>query len=321
MLPEIPGGGFGYDKIALMRLPVCVAGFGGFLRFHPVAGGLGLGVDQHLPLQLLFPLQLGFQRFQFAASLPHFRIGGVYGRFQLLRGSKSVFLIHIQCLCRLFQIVYLCPMLVAFSLALGSLGGYVHKPLHTVLFGGGYLGSGGLQTVFYGARDGGRFGCSGGVLFQKRKNGGAVKIVAQLPGGNGLCPVRREVGKPPPALLDGHALPQQQRGKLVKAGSGEKGFAYGPPQLFLVRFKLGLPGCDTLRKHGGVLFVQHGLSLFLRPILSFCDAVLAAVQEVNLVNPLPVAHLHDFGFEVAQGSIGTEVLAPGFRVGWPVHVG
>ena len=59
----------------------------------------------------------------------------------------------------------------------------------------------------------------------------------------------------------------------------------------------------------------------LRRVLSFCDAVLAAVQEVNLVNPLPVAHLHDFGFEVAQGSIGTAVLAPGFRVGWPVHVG
>ena len=120
MLPEIPGGGFGYDKIALMRLPVCVAGIGGFLRFQPVTGGLGLGVGQHLPLQLLFPLQLGFQRFQFAAGLPHFRICDVYGRFQLLRGSKAVFLIHIQRLCRLFQIVYLCPMLVAFALALGS---------------------------------------------------------------------------------------------------------------------------------------------------------------------------------------------------------
>ena len=40
-----------------------------------------------------------------------------------------------------------------------------------------------------------------------------------------------------------------------------------------------------------------------------------------MVKPLPVAHLHDFGFEVAQGSVGTAVLAPGFRVGWPVHVG
>ena len=36
---------------------------------------------------------------------------------------------------------------------------------------------------------------------------------------------------------------------------------------------------------------------------------------------LPVAHLHNFGFEVAQGRVGTAVLATGFRVGWPVHVG
>ena len=55
--------------------------------------------------------------------------------------------------------------------------------------------------------------------------------------------------------------------------------------------------------------------------LSVCDAVLAAVQEVDLIKPLPVAHLHDFGLEVAQGRVGTAVLAPGFRVGWPVHVG
>ena len=37
-------------------------------------------------------------------------------------------------------------------------------------------------------------------------------------------------------------------------------------------------------------------------------AVLAAVQEVDLVKPLPVAHLHDFGFEVSQCSVGTSVL-------------
>ncbi|SER26115.1 hypothetical protein SAMN04487884_103207 [Butyrivibrio fibrisolvens] len=171
-----------------------------------------------------------------------------------------------------------------------------------------------------------RYGCglfygSGSILLQNGKDGGAVKIVAQLPGGDGLCPVRREIGQPPPALLDGHTLPQQQRGKLVKAGGGGKGFPYGLPQLFLVRFKLGLPGRDTIGNHGGVLLVQRGLSLFLRPILPVGDAVLAAVQEVDLVKPLPVAHLHDFGFEVAQGSVGTSVLAAGFRVGWPVHVG
>ena len=57
---------------------------------------------------------------------------------------------------------------------------------------------------------------SGGVLLQNGKDSGAVKVVTQLPGGNGLCPVRRKVGKPPPALLDGHALPQQQRGKVLE---------------------------------------------------------------------------------------------------------
>ena len=66
--------------------------------------------------------------------------------------------------------------------------------------------------------------------------GGTVKVVAQLPGGNGLRPVRREVTKPPPALLDGHALPQQQRGKLVKAGGGGKGLTYGLPQFLFVRW-------------------------------------------------------------------------------------
>ena len=40
-----------------------------------------------------------------------------------------------------------------------------------------------------------------------------------------------------------------------------------------------------------------------------------------MVKPLPVAHFHDFGLEVAQGSVGTAVFATGFRVGWPVHVG
>ena len=78
---EIPGCCVGYDKIALMGLPVCFAGFGGFLRFRPVAGGLGLGVGKYLLLQLLFSLQLCFQRFQLAAGLAHFLIGGINGSF------------------------------------------------------------------------------------------------------------------------------------------------------------------------------------------------------------------------------------------------
>ena len=53
---EIPGGGFGYNKIALICLPVGGAGFLGFLRPQPLAGGLGLSVGKYLLLQLLFPL-------------------------------------------------------------------------------------------------------------------------------------------------------------------------------------------------------------------------------------------------------------------------
>ena len=40
-----------------------------------------------------------------------------------------------------------------------------------------------------------------------------------------------------------------------------------------------------------------------------------------MIKPLPVAHLHNFGFEVAQGSVGTSVLAAGLCIGRPVHVG
>ena len=76
MCLEIPGGCIGYDKIALMRLPVCFAGFGGFLRFQAVAGGLGLGVGKYLSLQLLFSLAASFPAFsvrRWSGAFPHRR--------------------------------------------------------------------------------------------------------------------------------------------------------------------------------------------------------------------------------------------------------
>ena len=103
---EIPGGGFGYDKIALVCLAVCGAGFLGFLRFQPLADGLGLGIGKYLLPQLPFPLQLRFQCFQFAAGLAHFLIGGSNGGFKLFRGRKAVLLVDGQGLGGLFQIVY-----------------------------------------------------------------------------------------------------------------------------------------------------------------------------------------------------------------------
>ena len=36
---------------------------------------------------------------------------------------------------------------------------------------------------------------------------------------------------------------------------------------------------------------------------------LAAVQEVDLVKPLPVAHFHDFALEIFHSGVGAAVLA------------
>ena len=61
----------------------------------------------------------------------------------------------------------------------------------------------------------------------------------------------------PPALLDGHTMPEKQGGKLIKAGSNGKGFPDSPAQLRLIRFKLGLPGRDTVRSNRGVGSVKR----------------------------------------------------------------
>ena len=171
----------------------------------------------------------------------------------------------------------------------------------------------------------GLFCGSGGVLLQNGKDSGAVKVVAQLAGGNGLCPVRREVGLSRPRLsLTATPSRSSREEKSSNAGGGGTGLARMVCRSFsLFVSKLGLPGRDTACNHGGVLPVQRGLSLFLRPILPVCDAVLAAVQEVDLVKPLPVAHLHDFGLEVAQGRVGTAVLATGLscRLACPCRAG
>ena len=50
-------------------------------------------------------------------------------------------------------------------------------------------------------------------------DGGAVEIVPQLPGGDGLGPVGGEVGQPAPALLDSDAPLQQPLGKVLEADS------------------------------------------------------------------------------------------------------
>ena len=113
------------------------------------------------------------------------------------------------------------------------------------------------------------FGGSVGVLRKQDKDSSLVKIVPQLPGCDRLCPVRREVGKPPPALLDGHTLPQQKGRKLVKAASLGKCLPYRPAQLRLVRFKLGGLGRLSGGFSGSVLFIKGKLPFLCRPVFPF----------------------------------------------------
>jgi len=116
------------------------------------------------------------------------------------------------------------------------------------------------------------------ILLQKGKDSGAVKIVPQLPGGDGLGAFRRKVGQSPPALLDGHALPQKQSGKLVIAGGRGQGGSDSLPQLFLVRFKLGGLGRLLPGWQGCGLLVQLGLPFPLRPVFTLRHSVFAAIE-------------------------------------------
>ncbi len=121
-----------------------------------------------------------------------------------------------------------------------------------------------------------------------------VKIVSQLSGCDRLCPVRREVGKPPSALLDGHALPQQKgenSSKLVASGkcrAVSSGAASPCPfqTWWAWSAVLGFSAAFSLSRASCPFFCAQ----YSRSVMRF----LAAVQEVDLIELLPVAHLHDF---------------------------
>ncbi len=89
---------------------------------------------------------------------------------------------------------------------------------------------------------------------------------------------------------------------------------YRPAQLRLLRFKLGGLGRLSCYVSAGILFVKGKLFLSLPPIFPFRYPFLAAVQEVDLVKPFPVAHFHDFALEIFHSGVGAAVLAAGSSV-------
>ncbi len=158
-----------------------------------------------------------------------------------------------------------------------------------------------------------------GVLREQGKDSSLVKIVPQLPGCDRLCPVRREVGKPPPRLSL-TVTPSRSKGKTSKLVAWEsacrivrRSFALSVSNL------VGLVGCPAASL--AAFSLSRASCLSLPPVFPFCYPFLAAVQEVDLVKSLPVAHLHDFTLEIFHSGIGAAVLAALPCVGWSVHVG
>ena len=81
MCLEIPGGCIGYEKIALMRLPVCFAGFGGFLRFSGRRGRAWSWRRQ---------VPVAATPFSLAASFPAFSVRRWSGAFPHRRYQKQL---------------------------------------------------------------------------------------------------------------------------------------------------------------------------------------------------------------------------------------
>ena len=285
----------------------------GFSVFQAVGHISCLGIGKHLFLQVLFLTDSRFNRLQLGGAAVKVRIGRHKGCVQFLRG-KAVLLHSGNGSRHLFEIVDSRPTVIADALfpRLALLPG--QPCAERCCLPGWFLQlfspcNGFLTAAGYSGMALGLFGGSVGVLREQGKDSRLVKIVPQLPGCDRLCPVRREVGKPPPALLDGHALPQQKGRKLVKAASLGKCLPYRPAQLRLVRFKLGGLGRLSGGFSGGVLFIKGKLPFLCRPVFPFRYPFLAAVQEVDLVKPLPVAHLHDFTLEIFHSGVGAAVLA------------
>lgn len=135
--------------------------------------------------------------------------------------SKTMLGKKIHSLCYLFEVKGFRPTLIADTLSLGSLGGYIHKLLRAVRIGGDLGGFcplyalSKLRLVFLSVLR--LCGCSMGVLLENSKDSGLVKVRPQLPGGDGLCSVRREIGQPPPALLNENPIVlHESSGEILK---------------------------------------------------------------------------------------------------------
>ena len=147
------------------------------------------------------------------------------------------------------------------------------------------------------------------------------KIVTQLAGRDRLCAFRRQITETAAALFYRNTVILQQKiEKLIQRFGFFECSADLFSQNFFICFKLRLLWFFTVRNPLGVFFVELFLSLLLSPVLAFRDPVLAAVQQIDLIQPLTLTHLHHFRTQITERGCGASVLHTGKRVAGFIHV-
>ena len=202
----------------MKRFPVSFRLLG---SFQPVMGGLGSAVNADLVHEFLVGGDSGFQFFQLFSGGVLPGNGGFQSCVHFFGAGKTMLGKEIHGLCHLFEVKGFCPTLITDTFSLGSLGGYIYKPLRAVRVRGDLGGFcplyalSKLRLVFLSVLH--LCGCSMGVLLENSKDSGLVEVRPQLPGGDGLCSVRREIGQPPPALLNGNPIVlHESSGEILK---------------------------------------------------------------------------------------------------------
>ena len=127
---------------------------------------------------------------------------------------------------------------------------------------------------------------------------------------------------PPTAFLDGDfVLLQEPVRKIFKAGGTVQHRRNLFPQGIFYGFKLLLLGRLSGCGEGCVFTVKFQLAAPARPILRFADALLRAVEQVDLVQSGTLAQLHDLNTQVPHGLGCAGVLHALAPIAWLLHIG
>ena len=271
-----------------------------------------LVIVQHIITELFLFCDCGFHRFHLCANITQLLMGDIASSSQCFGRIKSHFLVQQIGSACVFEIVFLCPMLITLTFFLGDI--HIHHTAYRVLL---------FDKILHGRcrMNGRRFRSDLFCISVKDgEHSSFIKIVAQLSCRDRLCAVWCEVGQSPSAFLDGDATAEKFFCKVLKADSIGECHADFFTELVLVGFKLCLFDRQALFDKDSVFFIQCKLSFLLRPILTLGHSCLTSIQQINLIQTCIVAHLHDLRTEVFHSCVGASVLHARLGVARSIHI-